>query len=274
MKKRVLSFLVTGLVIASLAGCGAKADATDQSPESSVVGSEADDSVTDESAGLVEADGEKESSSGFVGAEDENIVLYAEIAKYGDYTIFIDGVTFTDANDSINAAEDVPVFNEDGIEVGYVKSGSTVSVTESGSNAWARFENPIAGTDYDYLYVLKDYVTDGNLITITTADAENIIKEELAKRDFDAPVFTSVTDDLELYEFRIPSTYDYEYTEPNYEVDRYFTQRSDNLGENESPIRFYKTYSVVCTEDTDGYIICQVYYKDVITDEEWDTYGR
>ena len=29
MKKRVLSFLVTGLVIASLAGCGTKADATE-----------------------------------------------------------------------------------------------------------------------------------------------------------------------------------------------------------------------------------------------------
>lgn len=29
MKKRVLSFWVTGLVIASLAGCGTKADATD-----------------------------------------------------------------------------------------------------------------------------------------------------------------------------------------------------------------------------------------------------
>ena len=30
MKKRVLSFLVTGLVIASLAGCGTKTEATDQ----------------------------------------------------------------------------------------------------------------------------------------------------------------------------------------------------------------------------------------------------
>ncbi len=86
MKKRVLSFWVTGLVIASLAGCGTKADATDQEvPESSAVESEADDSVTDESAGSVEADGEKESSSGFAGAEDENIVLYAEIAEYGEY---------------------------------------------------------------------------------------------------------------------------------------------------------------------------------------------
>ena len=82
MKKRVLSFLVTGLVIASLAGCGTKTEATDQSPESSVVGSEADDSATNESIDTREAGG-AESASNDIGAEDENIVLYAEIAEYG-----------------------------------------------------------------------------------------------------------------------------------------------------------------------------------------------
>ena len=270
MKKRVVIVLLTGLVIASLAGCGAKADATDQEvSESSSAETETDDEITSEE---VIGDNTDEPND-FTGAENESIVLYAEIAEYGEYCSQEDQ-TFEPVNNTFTASDNLPVYNVDGIEVGYIKKDATITFTGYASNAWARFENPIAGTDYDYLYVLKDYVTDGNLITITTADAENIIKEELAKRDFDAPVFTSVTDDLELYEFRIPSTYDYEYTEPNYEVDRYFTQRSDNLGENESPIRFYKTYSVVCTEDTDGYIICQVYYKDVITDEEWDTYGR
>ena len=34
---------------------------------------------------------------------------------------------------------------------------STITFTGYASNAWARFENPIAGTDYDYLYGFKEY---------------------------------------------------------------------------------------------------------------------
>lgn len=270
MKKRVLSFLVTGLVIASLAGCGTKADATEQSPESSVVGSEADDSATNESIDTREAGG-AESASNDIGAEDENIVLYAEIAEYGPYGGLND-FTYNEVNNVLMTDVDLPVYNGDGIEVGYVKSGSSIPITEYGNCAWSRFKNPIDGTDYDYLYVMKKYVTEGNLITITTIDAENIVKEELARRSFDVPAFTSVTDDMEIYEFRIPSAYENEYTGPNYQVDKYLNQRDSTKNENEESIRFYKTYAVICTEDTDGYIICQIYYKDAITDEEWKTY--
>ena len=49
MKKRVVIVLLTGLVIASLAGCGAKADATDQEvSESSSAETEPDDEITGE----------------------------------------------------------------------------------------------------------------------------------------------------------------------------------------------------------------------------------
>ena len=282
MKRKAVSMLVTGLIMVALAGCGgAKTEATEQIPESNEIvdtddlETEADVDTEDEILDSEVVGDYTDETEEFAGTEDENIVLYAEIAKYGDYEGQKDN-TFETANYLLITDENVPIYNGDGIEVGYVKSGSTVSVTESGLNAWARFENPIAGTDYDYLYVLKDYVTDGNLITITTADAETVVKEELAKRTFDAPIFTSVTNDMEMYEFRIRSVYedatDFEITGPTYEVDSYLMQRNNNIDEEEPSIRSYKTYAVVCSEDIDGYIICQIYYKDNITDEEFLNY--
>lgn len=213
MKKRVLSFLVTGLVIASLAGCGTKADATDQEvPESSAVESEADDSVTDESAGSVEADGEKESSSGFAGAEDENIVLYAEIAEYGEYCSQEDQ-TFESVNNTFTANGNLPINNVEGIEVGYIKDGSAITFTGYASNAWARFENPIAGTNYDYLYGFKEYadVPNSNQITITSSDLKQRILDSFAAlEEPNLVIMDAPTDDMEIYEFRMDCTYDSE----------------------------------------------------------------
>ena len=270
MKKRVVIALLTGLVIASLAGCGTKTEATGQEvPESSSAvesEAEADGSVADESTSEEVSGDNTEEAGDFAGAENESIVLYAEIAEHGEYEGQKDE-TFESVNNILTAPEDVPVFNGDGIEVGYIKSGSTISITESGLNWWARFENPIDGTDYDYLYVMKDYITDGNLVALTTTELETMIKESLGNRNYDAPVFTEPTEDMELYEFRIPMYYDPETDTPIYWVYEYY-DRAD------VSILSHKTYSVVCTEDTDDYIICQIYYKDLITDEEFNNYGH
>lgn len=289
MRKKIVSIMALSLVAtmgaASLTGCGTQAKATDiivEDGDTIIVDDEDTETAkveimetetTDETAitSTEVIDGSDEAPVEFAGAEDDNIVLYAEIAEHGEYLGQKDK-EFNAANGIVVANEDVPIYNGDGIEVGYIKNGGTVSVTEYGLNAWSRFENPIAGTGYDYLYVLKDYVTDGDQITITIADAEEAVKEELSKRGYDAPTFVSNTDGMEMYEFRIPSVYanaqDMEISGPNYYVDRFFSQRDENTEDIES-IRFYKTYVVVCSEDTDDYIICQVYYKDVITEEEW-----
>lgn len=290
MKKKIMSLIALSLVgtmmVTSLTGCGLQTKATDitvddgdtiivdqedmeteeTEPETDVADTE--DTNSDDITGE-EVVGDDTEANDFMGAEDENIVLYAEIAEYGPYGGLND-FTYNEVNNVLMTDVDLPIYNGDGVEVGYVKSGSSIPITEYGNCAWSRFKNPIDGTDYDYLYVMKKYVTEGNLIT--TTDAENIVKEELARRSFDVPTFTSVTDDMEIYEFRIPSAYENEYTGPNYQVDKYLNQRDSTKNENEEPIRFYKTYAVICTEDTDGYIICQIYYKDAITDEEWKTY--
>lgn len=280
MKKKLVNALVIGMMMTSLVGCGAKTEATDQQiPESSsavVDESDTDNSVTDDTITSSEVIGGTDEVADFAGAEDDNIVLYGEIEKHGKYEGQKDK-EFNAANGIINATENVPIYNGDGIEVGYIKNGGTVFVTEYGLNAWSRFENPIAGTDYDYLYVLKDYVTDGNQVTITIADAEEAVREELSIRTYDDPIFVSNTDGMEMYEFRIPSVYadaqEVEISGPNYYVDRFFAQRDENADDGDY-IRFYKTYAIVCSKDTDGYIICQVYYKDAITLEEMEDWNR
>ena len=96
-----------------------------------------------------------------------------------------------------------------------------------------------------------------------------MIKESLGNRNYDAPVFTESTDDMELLEFRIPMYYNPETDTPVYWVYDYYYKYREEIS-----ILSYKTYSVVCTEDTDDYIICQIYYKDMITDEEFNSYGH
>ena len=270
MKKRVVIALLTGLVIASLAGCGTKTEATGQevSESSSAVESEAgtDGSVADESTSEEVSGDNADEPSDFAGAENESIVLYAEIEKYPSLSPLKD-LEYESANGILDAAEDIVIYNGDGFEVGYIKSGSTILVTEYGLNALARFKNPIDGTDYDYLYVTKDYIRDGDLVALTTTELEAMIKESLGNRNYDAPVFTEPTEDMELYEFRIPMYYNPETDTPIYWVYEYY-DRSD------VQMLQYKTYSVVCTKDTDDYIICQIYYKDAITDEEFNNYGH
>lgn len=272
MRKNVMRkwavVILSGIFIVALAGCGTKTEKTGQEvpKSSSAVESEADGSVADESTSEEVIGDDANEPSDFAGAENESIVLYAEIAKYGEYGGQKDK-TFESVNNILTAPEDVPVFNGDGIEVGYIKTGSTVSITEYGLNNWARFENPIDGTDYDYLYVMKDYITDGNLVALTTTELETMIKESLGNRNYDAPVFTEPTEDMELLEFRIPMYYNPETDTPIYWVYEYY-DRAD------VSIQAHKTYSVACTEDTDDYMICQIYYKDLITDEEFNNYGH
>ena len=149
MKKRVVIVLLTGLVIASLAGCGTKADATDQEfSESSSAETEADDEITNE-----EVVGEDAETSDFAGAEDENIVLYAEAGKQ-EYIPLSDSEYYEEDKTFVSETEEMYLYNGEGRKVGYVKTGHPIIATEQAKDiAWSRFKNPVNGTDYDYLYI-------------------------------------------------------------------------------------------------------------------------
>ena len=261
MKRKIVGILVTGLIMVSLAGCGAKtAEATDQAPESSdAVVDVSDETVeTEVTETEIEIEDDAEVSDEFVGAEDENIVLYAEVGSQ-DYCP-LDEKNYESSTDTVSAMEDIPLYNSGGYAVGYIKNGSSITLDETGTDiGWARFENPIAGTDYDYLYVLKDYITNEDEIRLTA----ETMKQRIIDRVLDSPVNDDVhyvfldekESDMEVYECNLMSVYTDE-LDFQYWLDEELTRDFNMLD--------YKTLYVECEDDADGWITVRLYYKDII----------
>lgn len=266
MKKKVASVLVTGLIMVSLAGCGTKTGATEQVPESSEAVADVSNEITEtedteEKLTDTEVIGEDtEAADEFVGAEDENIVLYAEVGSQ-DYCP-LDEKNYESSTDIVSAMEDIPLYNGRGYAVGYIKSGSSITLDEVGTDiAWARFENPIAGTDYDYLYVLNDYIVNEDEIHMTA----ETMKQKIIDIILDSPVNDTAhyvfldekESDMEVYEYNLMSVY-------MDELDlRYWI---DEGLERDFDIYDYQTLYIECEDDTDGWITVRLYYKDKI---EW-----
>lgn len=260
MKKRIIGILVTGMIVASLTGCGTKTEATEQVPESSnaIVDVSNEITETEDTEADVEVKEEKITENEFVGAEDENIVLYAEVGNQ-DYCP-LDEKNYESSTDTVSAMEDIPLYNSGGYAVGYIKNGSSITLDETGTDiGWARFENPIAGTDYDYLYVLKDYITNEDEIRLTA----ETMKQRIIDRVLDSPVNDDVhyvfldekESDMEVYECNLMSVYTDE-LDFQYWLDEELTRDFNMLD--------YKTLYVECEDDVDGWITVRLYYKDAI----------
>ena len=256
MKRIIVGILVTGMIMASLTGCGTEAKATEQKEaEKNTAVVAVESSSEDENAEAeVEEDNEEEGSTGW---ENDDIVLYAEIPARGDYGSMQEQ-PFEAENNTFIAYEDIPLYNVDGIEVGYAKTGSTVNLTESAANInWARFKNPIDGTDYDYLYVLKKYMEESQKIEtmLSAEEMKQLIIDEINNRNFElATILDAPTSDMEVYECRISRENDSMML--NYWLmDAFHNADKFQVGN-------YMTYYLECEEDED-YIICRLYYKDL-----------
>ena len=119
--------------------------------ESSSAETEADNEIASE-----EVVGEDAETSDFAGAEDENIVLYAEAGKQ-EYIPLSDSEYYEEDKTFVSETEEMYLYNGEGRKVGYVKTGHPIIATEQAKDiAWSRFKNPVDGTDYDYLYILND----------------------------------------------------------------------------------------------------------------------
>lgn len=271
MKSKIIGILVTGMIVASLTGCGTKTGATEQVPESSgaVVDVSNEITETEDTKADVEGKEEKltedeavgegtEAAGESVGAEDENIVLYAEIGSQNYCPL--DEKNYESSTDTVSAMEDIPLYNGGGYAVGYIKNGSSITLDETGTDiAWARFKNPIAGTDYDYLYVLKDFVTDANEIHMTA----ETMRQRIIDRVLDSPVNDDIhyvfldekESDMEVYECNLMSVY-------TDELDLQYWIDEELAGD--FYMFDYKTLYVECEEDVDGWITVRLYYKDKI----------
>ena len=247
MKKRVVIVLLTGLVIASLAGCGTKADATDQEfSESSSAETEADDEITNE-----EVVGEDAETSDFAGAEDENIVLYAEAGKQ-EYIPLSDSEYYEEDKTFVSETEEMYLYNGEGRKVGYVKTGHPIIATEQAKDiAWSRFKNPVDGTDYDYLYILNDYFIESTKLHLDAVSMKQGIEDYIKQYGLEEIEYTFLNEkasDMELFECRMDSVYDDE-------IEYTYWIGQQIYSEEFRPTN-YETLYIECEEDTDGWIIC------------------
>ncbi len=156
MKKRTVALVFTMIISLSIVGCGKSAEPKKEEPQET-------QEQEEKELGTKEIDGD--------------IVFYTELPEYGDYLLSdIEGFETVDEF-HVTSTNKLPVYSIDGINVGYVKNGITVTVNEKGINsAWFHFLNPISGTDYEYLYVLSD-----DLITYGNVDNRYTPEEYFAK---------------------------------------------------------------------------------------------
>lgn len=275
MRKKIVSIMALSLVAtmgaASLTGCGTQAKATDvivEDGDTIIVDDEDTETAkveimetetTDETAitSTEVIGGSDEAPVEFAGAEDDNIVLYSERGKQ-DYCP-LNETEYTASEETIVAKEDVPLYDVNGFAVGYIKTGAIVNIDEAATTlAWSRFVNPIAGTDYDYLYVMNDYLSDEETVIVTAEDMRQEILELMNNRAYELPtVLDTPTDDMEVFECRMAK----EYSDES-DVD-YWVNQNFYLNDNAHRLLgLYMTYCVECEDDGDG-IICKVYYKDL-----------
>lgn len=274
MKKRVLSIVsvmvATSMMAASLTGCGTRTKATDitvndedtiiveeEDTETDTEAEAAEDEITETE--VIGDDSDEDEETDTISTESGDIVFYDEIGKYPDYLLSeVEYETMEDKR--VTAVDDIPVYSWEGIKVGYVKSGATVVLTEHGINTrWYRFENPISGTDYDYLCMLDDDIPIDENDLLTSDEVKEWIVERISKRDYDAPVFLDVPDsDMEYVEFSIDRQK--EYPDAALIIDQAVSYGS---GVGEFAPTNYITFCVECTENSMN-IDCRLYYKELV----------
>ena len=262
MKKKILGamsvVLATSMLAASLTGCGKQVKATDQevAGEETIIVTD-DESYEDTTVNTENEITETYEDNTSAVETDGEIVFYDKVGnpKYG-----ISAFTFEAMEErAVTAVDEIPVYSEEGIKVGYVKSGATVILTEHGINsAWYRFENPINNTDYDYLCMLDDDIPIDENELLTADEVKEWIVEGINNRDFAPPVFLDTPDsDMEYVDFSIDRQA--EYPDAAWIIDEVLYFNGFDVGDFSSGD--YSTFCVECTKN-DMNIDCRIYYKD------------
>lgn len=269
-KKFIRTMAVTitaSMMAASFAGCGTEAKATDQEvpmEEETIIATDdeplddVDATAEDDTAGTEEEVAGGEETKDETDSEDSDIVFYDEIGKYPDY--LLSEVAYEPMEEkAVTAVDDIDVYSEEGFKVGCVKSGATVTLTEHGINStWYRFENPVAGTDYNYLCMLDDDIPINESELLKADEVKGWIIERISNRNFDPPKYLDTPDsDMEYVEFSIDRQK--EYPDAGWIIDQVLFSHGFDVGDFASSD--YVTFCVECTENEMD-IECKVYYKD------------
>lgn len=151
MKKRAV-ILVLALSL-SLFGCGNNNEEPKQEVQQEDVQEVKTDAGTEQEASANVEQGNDYSE--LIGKEFENDDIYIKIENTEQ--LFGMDKEWEQAYGQLTADQDIPLYY-DGFQVGHIKAGATIDITEHGctngvSSAYYRFENPIAELPFDYLYV-------------------------------------------------------------------------------------------------------------------------
>lgn len=281
MKKKVAIILVTGLVIASLAGCGTQADATNQSPESSsVVESEAGteseaegntedtaETGTDESMSTEVVGDNTGEPSRSAGAEDG--VTYTEheyfyIASELDMSTKEDAVDINalDLNEkTITLSESIPLYElRDFVAVaGYTKPNVTVKSFRS-DDEWIQlvFEGE---EQYQFMLVKTEdvYGTADSIDEQKCWTPDDIINafhkrysEEYSKGNWS---IVDIASDMQYVDVEISNTIE--------SPETYVMSMGDKYEYNA-----YTKFNIEFLRQEDDIMWFRVYYKDLYVSEE------
>lgn len=285
MKKKMIIIMSAGvLMAASLTGCGTKAEATDNiivgeenlDSEEKIVVSDAENNETIDNEVIedeVASNAESTEVEGAIIATDKDVeqsnttdkdVVFYDKTGYSEYD-FTD-VDYEDAAKTVTFEQDTSVYSDEGVEIGYIKGGSTINITEHLINSrWYRFENPVNGTDYDYLYVIEDDFPIDESELLTSDEVKEWIIEDLNNYSFVIPVFLDEPDsDMEYVEFSIDRQGNR--GDAGLKINQVlFPMESDVIS---SDYGDYSTYYVECTEN-DMNVDCRVYYKDFVDPKDF-----
>ena len=253
MKKKTL-FLTLALTMAmsmsALTGCGNQAETTNK------------ESTAEEKHVVVES-ADTETAKEDTSNNENDIIRFDDSNTISEY--ILDDFEFEDVSKEITASSEIPVYSIEGICVGYIKEGATVTITQHGINsAWYRFKNPVSGTDYDYLYVIRDYVEDNggntsngetNEITVTKEMVKDAIENSLMSSAVEHTILDSKPSDMEGSVTVKVGKNNSSYAETVENQLYYPEDGSDN-------ILNWSTYYIEFTNEDDTSIEYKVYYKD------------
>ena len=248
MKRKIMSIIalaaVSAMTMASLTGCGTKAEATghevtmgeetilvteDESSENIIVDNGDEDADTETVvAGTEEAAGDET-----VGGD---IVFYTEwIGRFHDEpsTSF----EFETIDEEVTVEDDV-IVTIGGREVGYIKGGTTIRLIEHGINSGVyRVENT-SGVGYKYVYITSD-----DLLTLN--DMKELVIRHLGNEL--STIIEVPNPDMEYIEFTIKKS-------DSSGVEDYICECLEAINYD------YNTFCVECTKN-DKLVDVRVYYK-------------
>lgn len=156
MKKRTVILVLAMVLSLSIVGCGNNAE-----PKQEVKEQETKQEEQKQEETKIDTETEQEFSN-------SDIVIKVEdtTQKY-----LLNEFEYEDAEGTITPDADVPIYCEEGYQIGHINAGATIEITGHGINsAWYRFENPISGTQFDYIYIDNMYVDASKIYCESLAD--------------------------------------------------------------------------------------------------------